>query len=133
MDANTAEIASPVRRLAGQFLDGAVIYLGFIIAVLVGEVSDALGSVALIGAVVFGVGYLWFADGLPNGQSLGKRLLHMNVIDQNSGLPCSFGQSFLRNFLLSVLGPIDWVFIFTGDRQRLGDKAAHTIVVRSDT
>jgi uncharacterized RDD family membrane protein YckC len=28
-----------------------------------------------------------------------------------------------------ILGPIDWIFIFGDRRQRLGDKAAGTIVV----
>jgi uncharacterized RDD family membrane protein YckC len=35
----------------------------------------------------------------------------------------------VRNILLSILGPIDWIFIFGERRQRLGDKAAGTIVV----
>ena len=36
----------------------------------------------------------------------------------------------MRNFLLALLGIIDWIFIFGDTRQRLGDMAANTIVVR---
>ena len=53
----------------------------------------------------------------------------MHVVDDKTGEPCPFGQSFIRNVLLAVLGPIDWIFIFGERRQRLGDMAAGTIVV----
>jgi uncharacterized RDD family membrane protein YckC len=52
------------------------------------------------------------------------------VIDSRNGSPCTFGQSFVRNLLLSILGLIDWLFIFGEKRQRLGDKAATTLVVK---
>lgn len=75
--------------------------------------------------------YYFFADGLAGGQSIGKRWMGMHVINAETGAPCTFGQSFIRNLLLAVLGPIDWVFIFGDRHQRLGDKAAGTIVVAS--
>jgi len=56
-------------------------------------------------------------------------MLSMRVIDEKSGESCSYGRSFLRNILLLVLGPIDWIFIFGGKHQRLGDKLAGTVVV----
>jgi uncharacterized RDD family membrane protein YckC len=52
------------------------------------------------------------------------------VVDAATGRPCTFGKSFLRNFLLVVLGFIDWIFIFGRRRQRLGDMAANTLVVK---
>jgi hypothetical protein len=70
-----------------------------------------------------------FADALDDGQSIGKRWLGIRVVDDITNAPCTFGQSFIRNLLLAVLGPIDWIFIFGERRQRLGDKAAGTIVV----
>ena len=51
------------------------------------------------------------------------------VVDAATGSPCTFGQSFIRNLLLAVPGPIDWMFIFGERRQRPGDKAAATIVI----
>jgi hypothetical protein len=38
------------------------------------------------------------------------------VVDAATGAPCTYGQSFGRNILLSILGVIDWVFIFGGRR-----------------
>ncbi len=86
---------------------------------------SALGMIALL----FSVGYYLFADGLAGGQSIAKRWLGMAVVDARSGAPCTFWQSFVRNLLLAILGPLDWLFIFGGRHQRLGDKAASTIVV----
>jgi uncharacterized RDD family membrane protein YckC len=44
--------------------------------------------------------------------------------------PCTWGDSFIRN--VSILGPIDALFIFGEDHQRLGDKAAGTVVIVAD-
>jgi uncharacterized RDD family membrane protein YckC len=95
----------------------------------------ALGDLPVIGpyvklfAVGFALFYLWFADGFSNGQSYGKRVFNTAVVDYDDGTPCTCGQSLVRNILLSVLGPIDWVFIFGEQRRRLGDRAAGTKVV----
>lgn len=79
--------------------------------------------------VVWAIGYHFLADGLGEGQSLGKQWLGISVVDDRSGEPCTFGQSFVRNLLLAILGPLDWIFIFGTRHQRLGDKLAGTVVV----
>ena len=53
----------------------------------------------------------------------------MHVIDARTQVPCCYGQSFVRNLLLAVLGPIDWIFIFGDRHQRLGDIVAGTVVI----
>ena len=75
------------------------------------------------------IGYLLFSDGLGEGQSFGKKLVKIAVVDQSTGAPCTYGGSLLRN-LVRMLGVFDWAFVFGERRQRLGDKAANTIVVR---
>jgi uncharacterized RDD family membrane protein YckC len=126
-----ANLASLSDRLFGQILDSLVIVAGFIVAFMLLLISSTLGSVALIAAIGFGVFYLLFADGFEGGQSYGKRVVHTAVVDATTGEPCTFWQSFLRNLLLSLLGLIDWIFIFGQKRQRLGDKAAGTIVINT--
>jgi hypothetical protein len=115
-------------RLVGQMLDSvvAVVPLGSI--VLFG-VSEWVGPVAISAGLAFAVLYVLFADGLPNGQSYGKRLVKTAVRDAASQAPCSSWQSFVRNLPLVILGVIDWVFIFGKRRQRLGDKLARTVVI----
>jgi uncharacterized RDD family membrane protein YckC len=69
------------------------------------------------------------SDGLAGGQGYGNRLLSIRVVDVESGMPCSYGQSIARNLLRAFLGPVDWVFIFGERQQRLGDELARTMVV----
>lgn len=118
------QLASLFERWLGQFLDG-LIYLAI---VLVGFLTNStIGlAIGLIAAIL----YLLFQDGLSNGQSWGKKIVKTKVIHSITATPCTFGQSFIRNLLLSILGFIDWVFIFGWKRQRLGDKAARTLVVK---
>jgi uncharacterized RDD family membrane protein YckC len=117
-------------RLFGQILDSLVAIGVFIVAGILYAVSPTIGGVALIAAIIYAIFYILFSDGFEGGQSYGKRVAHTAVIDATTGKPCTFGQSFLRNLLLGLLGIIDWVFIFGKKRQRLGDKAANTIVVK---
>ena len=127
------ELASRAARLLGQFLDGIV--YGVIIAAslfagrIVGVGSDALGGVVSMIGMVVALAYLLFQDGMAGGQSLGKRWINTRVIDARTGAPCSYGQSVVRNALLVLLEVIDWIFILGERRQRLGDRAAHTVVV----
>ena len=121
--------ASRSNRLLGQIVDGLIGAAPFAIAVPLSMVSRALGGLAIFAATAWSVFYYLLADGLHGGQSLGKQWLGMRVVDAESGASCTFGQSFIRNLLLAILGPIDWVFIFGERHQRLGDKAAGTIVV----
>jgi uncharacterized RDD family membrane protein YckC len=76
--------------------------------------------------------YLVLGDGIHEGQSFSKQWLGMRVVDAQTGAPCTFGDSFIRNITLTLLGPIDWIFIFGDRHQRLGDKIAGTIVVTAD-
>ena len=129
IDATRLTLASRSNRLLGQLLDGLVGAAPFVAAAILSSFSDTLGVVFLMGAIAWSLFYYLFADGLHNGQSFAKRWLGMQVVDAKSGAACTFGQSFVRNLLLAVLGPIDWIFIFGERHQRLGDKAAGTIVI----
>ena len=122
-------LAARSDRLSGQIIDGFIGGAPFLIGMGVSRLSHSLGVVLLVGCVLWSMFYYLFADGFHDGQSLGKRWMGMRAIDATTGAPCTFGQSFLRNLLLAVLGPIDWLFIFGERHQRLGDKAAGTIVV----
>ena len=122
-------LPSRVTRFLGQFLDGLIGCAPVIGAVMVMIVNEKLGSMLLIAAAIFACLYYFLADGLQNGQSWAKRMLGMAVVDARTGAPCSMGQSFVRNFLLAILGPFDWIFIFGGEKRRLGDLAAGTQVV----
>lgn len=124
-------LASLSQRLFGQILDSLVAVAAIVVAVVLFAISPDIGLIALILAGCFSIFYILFADGFEGGQSYGKRAVKTACVDANTGAPCTFWQSFIRNLLLSLLGLIDWVFIFGRKRQRLGDKAANTIVINT--
>ncbi|ACT48203.1 RDD family protein [Methylotenera mobilis] len=128
MQDTTIKLAHPGKRFLGQFIDGLItyslsIFTFYLLHTTIGK--DA----ALFLAVIIGLTYFLFSDALPNGQSIGKKLLKIKVIDHLTMQPCSCVQSFLRNITFP-LGIFDWVFIFFGSHRRLGDFMASTLVVK---
>ena len=120
----THTLATLGERLLAQMLD-VVIYCA--IALVPALILNSIGAVL---GVIVALLYLLFQDGLKQGQSYGKRFTKTAVIDDQTGLSCSFWQSFVRNLLLSILGFVDWLFILGTRRQRLGDRLAHTVVIK---
>lgn len=69
------------RRWGGQIIDSLVTLFLF---GLVGRTAEVIGlPPSMFGFLAFGSGaaYYLFSDAMPNGQSLGKKLLGMSVID----------------------------------------------------
>ena len=126
------DFASRPVRMIGQAVDAVVAFVPFAIFLFAVGTNMAAGLLGLVSAAS-SIAYYLFADALPGGQSLAKRWLGIAVVDQETGAPCTPWQSFVRNLLLAVLGPLDWIFIFGDRHQRLGDKAAGTVVVEVGT
>jgi uncharacterized RDD family membrane protein YckC len=63
-----------------------------------------------LATVAAGCLFTLLKDWLRQGQSPGKRLLGLRVVDASVGRPCSLGQSLLRNALLGAtwLTPLPW-------------------------
>ena len=128
----TLGLASRSSRLLGQMIDGFFAAAPMLCAVVISTYSGGLGAPLALAGIAWTLFYLILADGLHEGQSFAKQWLGMRVVNVHTGAPCTFGQSFVRNILLALLGPIDWIFIFGERHQRLGDKLAGTIVVMAD-
>jgi uncharacterized RDD family membrane protein YckC len=122
------ELASRSYRLLGQLLDGVIAFIPLLVAFIISGINESLGHPVVIVALILAIGYYFFADGLPGGGSYAKQWLKMEVVDATTHRPCTFWQSFVRNVLLAVLGPLDWIFTLGERRQRLGDMAAGTLV-----
>ena len=109
-------LASPVVRFIAWLLDCAcVLALLFVFGQIVSLVAVISGDVALgLNCVLFFVlqtGYGIACEWYWRGQALGKRLMHLRVMDQ-SGLRLQFS-------------------LISRRAQRLGDLAAGTVVVRT--
>ena len=114
------------QRFTAQFIDGlaalAVAAVFYLVANLLG-----LSNVWLFGGWFL---YILLCDGLPGGQSIGKRFTNTSAVHVDSDLPCSYFQSCVRNLSLVVLGIIDIAFIAGEQRRRLGDLIARTKVIQ---
>ena len=136
----TFPLAGPIARSLAWFIDAAAIgacssLLGSVVIVqfLIGE--DAAIALQTILFFVLQIGYAIFMEYCWRGQTLGKRLLRLRVIDEE-GLPLQFHQVVIRN-LLRFIDSIPLLYFVGGltcllnrHSQRLGDLAGGTVVVR---
>lgn len=72
-----------------------------------------------------------FKDGIRDGQSIGKGIMNMRVIDFQTGEPATIGQSCIRNCLCGWLdGCCCYLYAFIDqDGRRIGDHIAGTVVI----
>ena len=124
------QLAHPGKRFQGEFIDDLAACLLGITAFFLSDFFTGREYAVYLGFAI-ALLYLLLKDALPNGQSIGKRLLNIRVIHKETMHPCTVFQSFLRNVTL-VSGPFDWAFIFFGSHRRVGDFIASTIVVKND-
>jgi uncharacterized RDD family membrane protein YckC len=119
----------------GQLLINLIAYLLTFLMQLLSVASELwAGAVAaLLGFLVYN-GYFIFFEWLLNGQTPGKRLLHIRVIKEGG-----YALRFLDTLVRNLLRVIDFIPLFYGvglaslllsrHCQRLGDIAAGTLVV----
>ncbi len=135
----TYRVASPVLRASAFLIDLAVVSATWSVIALVLSLlnlvnEDIAGMVITIGYFLFTQGYSIASEWLWRGQTLGKRVLRLRVVDAR-GLRLTFGQVALRNLLRFIDGlPLFYLVggiaaLASRRGQRLGDLAADTLVV----
>ena len=120
-------LASVGERFTAQFIDGLIAFAFGAAFYYSAKALDWPLELAFVGWLI----YLLACDGLPGGQSLGKRITKSSVVNVDTEEPCSYWRSALRNFPILVLGVIDAAFIVGKQRRRLGDYIAGTKVVKA--
>ena len=101
-----------------------------------GNVSAvSLGPIVALSVVGLVVWFLYFTllEG-RYGQTVGKMALSIKVVRDADGAPIDYGEAAVRTVLRIIDGLFDYligaIFIWTSDeKQRLGDRVAHTVVV----
>lgn len=144
-DPRTARVALPDRRLLGFLIDAViliVISLPAVVLLLGGQDVFAADGVvptelSLTLEVISGVYYIVFT-GL-RGQTPGKVVMKMRVVDWDRGRIPSWMQAFIRWGVVAAVGAIPVVgvlifvmygwLLFDKRRQGLHDKAARTLVL----
>jgi uncharacterized RDD family membrane protein YckC len=130
------------RRLVVALVDGPIVFfaLGFAVAAVTGNVSSSPEGIGfrLEGSLALALLALWFVYYVvleaTLGATLGKLLVGVRVRTPE-GEPIGWGAALVRNLLRLVDGSfgglVGAVLIWrSARRQRLGDRAAGTVVVQ---
>ena len=124
------------RRFVAAVIDNAgwlLFYAWFIGSVVSATYEESPEAAGIIVLLFLSAWFNYFAlCEWRWGQTIGKNAMGMKVISLDRG-KISYGQASIRNLLRLVdFFVVGWVMIAADDKhQRLGDKAAKTVVVRS--
>ena len=133
-------LAGPTSRLYALLLDtvivlGTVNGIGLLVYLIFAKAPGFGVMVITLAEFAIGFAYSALMEGFWNGQTIGKRLFHLRVIDQ-SGFPLRIEQAWVRN-LMRVFDALPFAYLFGAISvlssplmQRFGDRVAGTLVVR---
>ncbi len=134
-------LAGPASRMLALLIDftcaaGATSVVGRGVSLLNVFNADAAKAIYIVLYFLISVGYGIALEWLWRGQTIGKRVLRLRVMDAQ-GLHLQWSQVVLRNLLrfvdalpvLYLMGGA--VSMLTRNGQRLGDLAANTVVIRT--
>lgn len=116
-------------RFLATLIDSILIVIvGYLLNVMLGTVGEGLaGLLALIYII---------AMEATQGATVGKMLLGLRVVREDDGSPISWSEAVVRTLLRIVDALFAYlvgaILIWTSPRkQRLGDRVAHTVVIRT--
>jgi uncharacterized RDD family membrane protein YckC len=131
------------RRILATIVDGLIFGgLYAVMVILFGSISsvgsaDWNGSMPALPTLLYGVIVVLYYILLEGylGQTVGKMLLGIKVVREDDGEVPGLGGATIRTLLRIVDGISSYLVAFitvliSGKNQRLGDMAAHTLVVR---
>ena len=133
-------LATPASRLYAMLLDMAIVLgtvngMGLLVHWILAKAPGFGVMVITLAEFAIGFAYGALLEGFWNGQTIGKRLFHLRVIDQ-AGLPLRIEQAWVRN-LMRIFDALPFAYLLGGISalsspwmQRFGDRVAGTVVVR---
>jgi len=133
-------LAGPVSRFLALSIDliciaGITVILNMALGAFRIATPDIVGAVLMIGYFLVSIGYGIVLEWLWRGQTIGKRILRLRVMDIQ-GLRLEPSQIAIRN-LLRFIDSLPVFYLVGGvsclisrNCQRIGDLAANTVVVR---
>lgn len=133
-------LAGPIPRFLAWLVDaglvlGLVVILNLVFTVFALISPDLAQALNFLGYFVLSIGYGIFCEWRWRGQTLGKKVLRLRVVDAE-GLKLQFNQIVTRN-LLRFVDSLPFCYLvggvacwFSPKCQRLGDLAANTVVIR---
>ncbi|MBK7052359.1 MAG: RDD family protein [Rhodoferax sp.] len=112
------------QRFTSQFIDGLVPLAVGVVFYFIANAFGLSNEWIFVGWFL----YILFATACREVK-VWKRITKICVVHVDSELPCTYWQSFVRNFTM-VLGVIDAAFIAGKQRRRLGSLIAGTKVIQ---
>ncbi|UCE14829.1 MAG: RDD family protein [Candidatus Heimdallarchaeota archaeon] len=90
-------------------------------------IANILTCACYIPGIIYGI----IKDGIRDGQSVGKGMMNLRVVDFRTGMPATIGQSFIRNCLCGCLDSCTCYLaaFIDEDGRRIGDQIAGTVVI----
>lgn len=107
------------KRINARFIDEIIVGLGCFVIPLTFLISkgkiymnlmrniNSLEGLIISAIFCWSIFYLLCHDALPGGQSYGKRLLGLMVVDLTTNQPCTYRQSIIRN--LAGIATLAWL------------------------
>jgi uncharacterized RDD family membrane protein YckC len=131
------------RRIVATIVDGLIFGALFtVMTMLFGSITNVglanwNGSMPALPSLLYGVIVVLYYILLEGylGQTVGKMLLGIKVVREDNGEVPGLGAATIRTLLRIIDGLFSYLVAFitvliSGKNQRLGDMAAHTLVVR---
>lgn len=126
-------VAEPGERFIAYLIDVAIVivlYIAvFILAAILGAVSETLGGIVLLLGFLSYIGYFIYNFIYllgTTGQSIGKKKQGITVLDSTTGQPIGMGGAFIRMILQGIFAMpcyLDhWWILVDDDNLRLSDK-----------
>jgi uncharacterized RDD family membrane protein YckC len=129
MAAPSGPRATFLRRFFALFIDGIV--LGIVDVIIRAIAGRSVGELVTLAV---GIGYAGYLEGI-SGQTVGKRVLGIRVVDLATGGPIGFSRAVLRYFarILSTIVLLLGYFwmLWDSEKQTWHDKIAGSVVVPS--
>jgi uncharacterized RDD family membrane protein YckC len=133
------QLAEWPQRALGFLVDAAfaavIIVAGFILALILGAVSSALGTlvgiVLYLGALAYGI--IQLVKQGNTGQTIGKKIVGLKVVKEQTGQPIGPGMSIVRQIahvVDNIICYIGWLFpLWDAKKQTIADKIMGTVVL----
>ena len=124
--AGTGPRATFGARFAAGLIDGAILFAVSLVLALAGAAGRGLG-------VLVGLAYIVYLEGSPSGQTVGKKVMNIRIVDANNGGPIGYGRAVLRYFakILSAIPCLLGYFwmLWDPNKQTWHDKITTDVVV----
>jgi uncharacterized RDD family membrane protein YckC len=133
------------RRVAATIIDGLIFGVAYWLLALVfgdlrteGEAANWVADLPVVASMAYGlfvVGYYVLLEGFL-GQTLGKMAMGIKVVAEATGQTPGIAAAAIRTLLRIIYSLLGYAVAFitvlaSDERQRLGDMAARTLVVRT--